>query len=125
MILKQIMLLSSGASIGVVLRYLVGVMFKSAAFPMATLVVNLVGCFMIGFIWGVFNNSISEDVKLFLMVGFLGAFTTFSAYGLDIVNLLNQQNLKSFIIYFFISNVMGVLLIYLGSYLGKEVKIFF
>lgn len=125
MMLKQIILLSSGASIGAVLRYFIVVMFKSSAFPMATLVVNLAGCFMIGFIWGVFSNSISEDIKLFLMVGFLGAFTTFSAYGLDIVNLLNQHHLKSFLIYFLISNVIGVLLLYVGCYLGKGVKIIF
>ena len=123
MAFKTILFLCTGASLGASLRYGVSVLFKFTAFPVATVLVNVLGCFLMGVISSALNTSISEDMRAFFIVGFLGAFTTFSAYGFDIVTLFNQQQYKQLFLYLVLSNVLGVLALCTGLYIGKWYKI--
>lgn len=88
----QALLVAVGGAIGSVLRYYVGrwaLKLMGPAFPWGTLAVNVVGCFVIGvfaeLIARKFNASV--ELRLLLITGFLGGFTTFSAFSLDAISL--------------------------------------
>ncbi|MDP9808925.1 CrcB protein [Rhizobium tibeticum] len=91
----QALLVAVGGAIGSVLRYYVGqwaLRLAGPAFPWGTLTVNVVGCFVIG----VFAEMIvrrfdaSPEMRLLLITGFLGGFTTFSAFSLDAISLFER-----------------------------------
>ncbi|PDS77519.1 fluoride efflux transporter CrcB [Rhizobium sp. L43] len=91
----QALLVAVGGAIGSLLRYYVGqwsLRLMGPAFPWGTLAVNVVGCFVIG----VFAELIarrfdgSVDMRLLLMTGLLGGFTTFSAFSLDAISLFER-----------------------------------
>ncbi|SCB56562.1 camphor resistance protein CrcB [Rhizobium aethiopicum] len=93
----QALLVAVGGAIGSVLRYYVGkwaLRLMGPAFPWGTLAVNVVGCFVIGvfaeLIARRFNASI--ELRLLLITGFLGGFTTFSAFSLDAISLFEGGN---------------------------------
>lgn len=75
------------------LRYAIGLAFAGAAFPYATLIVNVVGCFCIGLAMPSVERAplLSPDLRLLLVVGFLGGFTTFSAFGYESVALFRAH----------------------------------
>lgn len=117
-ILKAILLVGSGSFIGGVGRYLVSLAMKSASkdFPWATLLVNLVGCFIIGILWGLFSKTSSEggNWALFLSVGLCGGFTTFSTFSKEALMMLQGGNTWGFIGYVCLSVVAGIALVSLG-----------
>jgi CrcB protein len=91
----QVLLVAAGGAIGSVLRYLVGqwaLRLMGPAFPWGTLTVNVVGCFVVG----VFAEMIlrkfgaSVELRLLLITGFLGGFTTFSSFSLDAISLFER-----------------------------------
>jgi CrcB protein len=91
----QALLVAFGGAIGSVLRYYVGqwtLRLMGPAFPWGTLTVNVVGCFVIGvfaeLIARKFNAS--TELRLLLITGFLGGFTTFSAFSLDAISLFER-----------------------------------
>ena len=87
----QVLLVGLGGFCGAVTRYGVGRLFSGAAFPYATLTVNVIGSLLIGLLATLLaaRSGESESLRLFLVVGFLGAFTTFSAFSLETLHLLN------------------------------------
>jgi fluoride exporter len=95
-LLRDILIIGTGGFIGAVLRYLAILsmtLYKSkTGIPMGTLVVNVVGCLLIGILAAVAENSkiLSADTRNFLIIGILGAFTTFSTFGYESVNLLKS-----------------------------------
>ncbi|MES1223766.1 MAG: fluoride efflux transporter CrcB, partial [Bacteroidota bacterium] len=102
--MKGILLVALGGSAGSVLRYLsqkfIGNLYVHP-FPWGTLVVNITGCFLIGVLWSIVSRNISmnEDLKLLLMTGFCGGFTTFSAFTLESIALIKQERLLLFFLY--------------------------
>lgn len=90
------MLIGTGGFIGAVLRYLVGnaaqTWSKAENYPTGTLVVNIIGCLVIGFLTHVGENNsiITPEARSFLFIGVLGAFTTFSTFSNETVNLFRQ-----------------------------------
>ena len=91
----QALLVAIGGAIGSLLRYYVGqwaLRLMGPAFPWGTLAVNVVGCFIIGvfaeLIAQKFNASV--ELRLLLITGFLGGFTTFSAFSLDAISLFER-----------------------------------
>lgn len=107
-----------GGLFGAVCRYGVSLFLaeKSAPFPLATFFVNLTGCFLMGFIVEMLQlkAAVSPEVKLFLTTGFLGAFTTFSTFGLDIVTLINRQAFGTAFLYVLLSVILGVTGVFIG-----------
>ena len=77
-----------GGFLGAVSRYSVGLILPTTVFPWATLVVNAIGCLAIAILAA---RALPTHVSLFLIPGFLGAFTTFSAFGLETMRLLQNN----------------------------------
>lgn len=94
--MRAIMMVAAGGMIGAVLRYLVNVAvvkFSGHGFPLATMIVNIVGSFAMGVLVAAMALSwnASQEVRLFLAVGLLGSFTTFSTFSLDVFTLYERQ----------------------------------
>lgn len=107
-----------GGGIGALLRYAVSTYtykFLDGIFPWGTLVVNLSGCFCIGFLWCIFERYvISPNARMFLFVGILGGFTTFSSYGIETFNLLRDGESKMAAFNVLSSNVLGIACVFAG-----------
>ena len=91
-----LLMVGAGGLIGAVGRYLVGTWVQglvgSSSFPLGTLLVNVVGCLLIGVLVGLAEtrDALNAQVRLFLVVGLLGGFTTYSAFGYETVALLRS-----------------------------------
>ena len=121
--LKTIWAVGVGSFLGGEGRYLVSLAMKgvSKGFPWATLTVNLVGCFLIGLLWGVFSKNGTEGSNwaLFLTVGLCGGFTTFSTFSKEALVMLQSGNLWGFVGYIAVSVVIGISLVALGYFLVR------
>ena len=117
--IKNILLVAFGGAVGSVLRYLVSKWLQEAsavAFPVGTLVVNVVGCLLIGLIYGASDRwGISGDMRLLLTVGFCGGFTTFSTFMNESLSLMRADNLLSLALYASLSVGLGLVAVWAGS----------
>ena len=90
-------------------------------FPIGTVIVNLIGSFLIGIVVSLFEKQLlSNELRSFIVFGFLGGFTTFSAFTYEIFNLLKIGNYLNLFIYLLLSIVVSLALFYVGY---KAVKI--
>ena len=119
--MKSYLLIALFGAFGTVARFSVvqitPKIFQSV-FPIGTLVVNLLGCFLIGLFSGILDTkfiSIDENFKNYITIGFLGGFTTFSSFSQDFFNLVNNSNYLLAFIYILISVFFGLLMFYLGD----------
>ena len=92
----RLLLVLAGGGLGSAARYLVGVWMRTRfgeAFPWGTVTVNVVGSFLIGVIAALADDhaTFGPNVRLFLIVGVLGGFTTFSSFALETVRLVEEQ----------------------------------
>jgi len=115
--------LALGGSIGAILRYLVSMMsvrWFSLGFPVGTLLVNMIGSFLIGIAF-VFlgRDQIAMNLKIFLFIGIFGSFTTFSTFMFESMDLLKNAAYKMAFFYMALSNILGLILVYLGIQLGE------
>tara|TARA_B100000315_G_C14329210_1_gene474477 strand:+ start:304 stop:672 length:369 start_codon:yes stop_codon:yes gene_type:complete len=121
--LINIFYVASGGSIGAVLRYLTSNFFKFyfPNFPIGTLFINFIGSFLIGiFASNMENKGISyEFIKYFLIIGILGSFTTFSAFSLETIQLINDKKLFLSLIYIFFSVFLCVFGAFFGFNMNK------
>ena len=112
-----------GGFVGTCLRCLVGrlclVIAPASAFPWGTFVVNMVGSFAIGLLFGLVEraNLLSASVSLFLITGVCGGFTTFSTLSNDAFMQLQSRNWIHLLMYVGFSFVVGVTLVWLGRLL--------
>jgi CrcB protein len=116
-----------GAIAGALCRYYFGWWLTQSfdtGFPTGTLVVNLSGCFFMGLITTLATDRLlfNPDLILLLTTGFLGAYTTFSAYELDAANLLEEKSLQGDLAYWIGSPLLGFLCFNLGVKLTKLTK---
>jgi CrcB protein len=121
---KTILYVAIGGAIGSVLRYLITLFINkqfSHPIPIATLLINILGCFLIGFLVGTFdkNNTLDISLKYLLLTGFCGGFTTFSAFGLENVTLFQSQNPVSALLYIGLSVVLGLAAVWFGLFITK------
>jgi len=113
-------ILAIGGAIGTICRYALSTAmyayFSMPVFPIGTLIVNLLGCFIIGILAGFSEKGFLEPVnaRLFLFVGLLGGFTTFSAFSIETLNLIRQHQWRTAATYLTLSNVGGIALAFLG-----------
>lgn len=107
-----------GGAIGALLRYIVSDLaysYLGETFPWGTLVVNVIGSFLIGFLWQLFDQLvISANTRIFLLTGVLGAFTTFSTFSLETFNLLRDGEVKLGVINVVVSTAAGLITVFLG-----------
>lgn len=93
---------------------------SQSQFPYGTLTVNLVGCFAAGFLFPLLEEAaISPDLRLAVFTGFLGGFTTFSAYGLQTVVLANGGMMSMAALNVLVSNVAGLVMVWLGGSVAR------
>ena len=108
-----------GGGIGACLRYLIGLIpiKEPFTFPLKTLVINLLGCFVIGLIaaFAVKNSSLSPKTVLFIKTGLCGGFTTFSTFALETETLIKTGHIGLAILYVVLSVVVGVGLAFAGQ----------
>jgi CrcB protein len=121
----KLLLIALGGALGTLARYGTHVLAKGAgerlAFPVATLTVNLLGCFAIGYLQGALIERwpVREEYRLMLIVGFLGGFTTFSTFGWDTAQLLRDGQMMRGMVYAVASNVIGIALVFAGYGLSR------
>jgi fluoride exporter len=119
----RILLIGIGGAIGAILRYIVSGLdykYSNGIFPVSTLVVNLAGSLIIGFLWGLFEvAAVSPSLRMFLFIGILGGFTTFSTFALENFNFIRDGELNIALLNILLSNVLGVLLVFAGFALAK------
>ncbi|MYL48191.1 fluoride efflux transporter CrcB [Halobacillus litoralis] len=116
--LSKLLLVGAGGFIGAILRYGISQWINkrtTSALPVATLFVNLLGSFVLGLLTGL---ELSTFWVLFGGTGILGAFTTFSTFKLESVQLHFKKNWKTFVLYTVLSYTLGIALAWTGFQLG-------
>ena len=89
--LTNLACVAAGGMLGSLLRYLVARVTPLTGFPLATLAVNVIGCFVTGLLYALLMQRAADNaLRLFLLTGVLGGFTTFSAFSLETINLLQD-----------------------------------
>ena len=116
--MKLYLLVALFGAAGSVLRYslyLITPRFFYLNFPVSTVLVNLLGSFFIGVCISLFDKSIiTENIRIYIAIGLLGGFTTFSTFSMDLFNLLNKSLYVEMISYLALSVFGGVLLFFAG-----------
>jgi CrcB protein len=121
----KILLVGCGGFIGSVGRYLVGGWMHrwldTTLFPVGTLTVNMVGCFLIGLCGGLAESRqmFSVEGRLFLFIGIFGGFTTFSSFGLETLNLIRDNALLAACGNVAAQLIGGLLAVWLGLIFAK------
>jgi CrcB protein len=116
---KQLLLVGLGGGLGAISRFQLGLWIQAqfaSALPIATLAVNLIGCFLIGLLaaLGEKRGILTPETRVFLVTGVLGGFTTFSAFGMETFALLRGGKLAWALLYVGLSVGGGILLVTLG-----------
>ncbi len=118
--MQKILLIAIGGAIGAVARYVLsGIPYKflDPVFPYGTLLVNLTGAYIIGVLFALSERiEISSDIRFFVFIGILGAFTTFSTFALETVNLVRDREVLLGLWNFIITNFAGILAVFLGFF---------
>ena len=117
------LLVGIGGFIGAVLRFFMSswVQERSGVFPLGTLVVNGLGCALLGFVLYLseFSNIVSEDTRTFLTWGIFGAFTTMSTFSSESISLFEKKEILLFMLY-----VGGTIIVCFGSiFLGRSIGV--
>lgn len=118
--LPSFIIVAIGGALGSAFRYFFGTwvqaLSRSIDFPYGTLAVNLVGCFVIGFLAQLVEarGAFNSEARLFVFIGILGGFTTFSSFANDSVNLLREGDLLNALANVGANVILGLILVWLG-----------
>ena len=118
--MRNLIIIGAGGFCGAILRYLIsgGVQrwTQSVNFPHGTLAVNLIGCLVIGMLTRLdeVRSILSPEMRFFIMIGLLGAFTTYSTFSNEAMNLLNDRRIHLAILYVGAHMVLGLVAVFLG-----------
>jgi len=115
-----------GGAFGAVARYLINVSPLAgvfAKFPLPTFLINIIGSFLIGFLMIVFADKFvaNDNLRMAVIVGFLGAFTTFSTFEMEIFGLVREREFVTGFVYLFLSVLVGFVGVVAGVALGRRV----
>lgn len=123
--LKSILLVALGGATGSVLRFLISVLVEKylhTIFPWATFLSNMLGCLLIGLFIGLFEkqNLLTPDLRLLLIIGFCGGFTTFSAFASENLLLFQTGNTLSALLYMSLSVFLSLFFVWIGHALALK-----
>lgn len=121
----KFVMIAAGGAVGAVLRYAVSgwaQKFANGSFPTGTLLVNLLGCFLIGLLGAFFAGPhlVRDEYRVALLVGLLGAFTTFSTFGWESFALANDGQLWLAAVNIVLSNGVGLVAVWLGYRMAEN-----
>jgi len=124
--MNQVLQLVIGGALGTLSRYSMSVfVYKifGADFPYGTLAVNLTGCFLVGFLASITEDRFvfGSNIRVFLMIGFCGAFTTFSTFILETSNLIKDGETLRALLNVLLSVIVGFIIFRLGVLAGDLV----
>lgn len=118
--MQNILIVGLGGFLGSIARYKLGNfilhMTVQSRFPFSTFVVNVLGCLVVGILAGIVEryNLFAPEPRLFLFTGLLGGFTTFSAFGLEAIQLVRRNDLGIAALYVGASVILGITAVWLG-----------
>lgn len=123
----KVILISIGGGIGALMRHTsISLIHRiiNPILPIGTIIVNVTGCFAIGLLWGLFEKfSAPMSLRIFVFVGILGGFTTFSSFGLETINLFRGGEMKLALLNILVSNFFGIAAVFLGFYLAEIISL--
>ncbi len=112
-----------GGAIGTILRYVMGGLdyrFSNGVFPVSTLIVNVTGSLAIGFFWGIVDRfEISPNIRLFIFIGILGGYTTFSTFSLETFNFMRDGEYRIAFANVVLSVVLSIGAVFAGYIASK------
>ena len=123
--MKTILLVGTGGFVGSALRYLIsGWVFRLLDrpwFPVGTLAVNIIGCLVIGFLGGIAEQRriFNPEFRLFVFVGILGGFTTFSAFAYETASLVHDGRGAAALLNIALQVMVGLFAVWLGGLLAR------
>ena len=122
----KLLLIAAGGAAGTLARYgtstALARVTERVGFPLGTLAVNLIGCFLFGYLNGLFLERlvVRPEYRLMLLVGVLGGYTTFSTFGWETAALLRDGQYVRAAVNLLASNVLGITLVVVGYGLGRR-----
>ncbi len=120
--LRNILLVAIGGAIGSVCRYLLSGI-NVASWPWGTFAVNILGSLFIGLLVGLISKGIvSPEIKLLLVTGFCGGFTTFSTFANESFSMMKAGDALQMALYLAASVVIGILAVWLGMNVSDTIK---
>lgn len=124
--LQKLVLLAAAGAVGTLARYgLAGFIQRidGVAFPWGTATVNTIGCFLAGLLWALFENRwpVSAETRTIILVGFMGAFTTFSAFILESGELIRSSQWLYAASNVVLQNGLGFVALFVGTAVGRTI----
>ena len=124
-IINTSLIIGLGGFIGTIFRFLISSLIDKSfatSFPIGTLLVNLIGCFLIGLVSGYFSQKTGDQTQLFffLTIGILGGFTTFSAIAIDSQLFIENGEILKMLFYITTQTIVGITLCLIGYNLIKN-----
>ncbi len=122
--MDKIIYLMVAGSLGTLARYGISIFFNKYAvvnFPIGVFAANMLGSFLFGLIWALSEDKgiVNSNMRLIILVGFMGSFTTFSTFAFDNTIYITQLDWAKLVLNILANNIVGIFLIYLGFKLAK------
>ena len=124
-IINTSLIIGLGGFLGTIFRFLISLSMEkyfATSFPIGTIMVNLIGCFLIGLLSGYFTQKLGDQTQLFffLTIGVLGGFTTFSAIAMDSQVFIENGEYLKMLTYISVQAILGIALCLIGYNLIKN-----